>query len=88
MQSAIILLTASDEMRSRTMGTLVLAIGADPIGKLMSGMLASSLGASTAVAVQVSMALVALAVIAVMLPGMRAPSTAELQARPQVGGAD
>ena len=45
MQTSIILLSASDDMRQRTMGLVVLAIGADPLGKLMTGALAQTFGA-------------------------------------------
>lgn len=72
MQSSIILLTASDEMRSRTMGILVLAIGSDPVGKLQTGVLAQSFGAPFAVGVQAAAGAVAILAIAVMLPGLRA----------------
>ncbi|HXF63059.1 MAG TPA: MFS transporter [Caldilineaceae bacterium] len=74
MQSSIILLTASDEMRSRTMGILVLAIGSDPLGKLQVGALASLMGAPRAVGVQAAMAACALVVITLLLPGLRARS--------------
>lgn len=72
MQSSIILLTASDEMRSRTMGILVLAIGSDPVGKLQTGALAQAFGAPFAVGLQAAMGAVAIIAIAVMLPGLRA----------------
>jgi MFS family permease len=72
MQSSIILLTASDEMRSRTMGILVLAIGSDPVGKLQTGALAQTFGAPFALGLQAALGAVAIAVIAVMLPGLRA----------------
>jgi hypothetical protein len=71
MQSSIILLTASDEMRGQTMGVLVLAIGSDPFGKLMTGALAETMGAPVAVGIQAGVAAVLLAVIAVTLPGLR-----------------
>ncbi|MEZ4674044.1 MAG: MFS transporter [Caldilineaceae bacterium] len=73
MQSSIILLSASDEMRSRAMGTLVLAISADPLGKLQTGFLADQWGAQNAVAAQAGMGLVVIAGIALLLPGLRAP---------------
>lgn len=72
MQSSIILLTASDEMRSRTMGILVLAIGSDPVGKLQTGALAQNFGAPFAVGLQAALGAVAIIAIAVMLPGLRA----------------
>ena len=71
MQSSIILLTASDEMRSRAMGMLVLAIGSDPLGKLQTGALAEAFGAPAALALQAMVAAVSIAVIGVALPGLR-----------------
>jgi hypothetical protein len=72
MQTAIILLTASDEMRGQTMGVLVLAIGADPVGKLMTGAMAETVGAPLAVGIQAGIGAVALMMIALLLPGLRA----------------
>jgi hypothetical protein len=80
MQSSIILLSASDEMRSRTMGVLVLAIGADPLGKLLTGVLAEATDAPTAVGIQATLGLVALAAVGLFLPGLRArPDPAPLR---------
>ena len=45
MQSAIVLTNASDEMRSRAMGSIVLGIGAGPPGRLQIGALAEHFGA-------------------------------------------
>ncbi len=45
MQSAIVLTNASDEMRSRAMGSIVLGIGAGPPGRLQIGALAENFGA-------------------------------------------
>jgi predicted MFS family arabinose efflux permease len=73
MQSSIILLTASDEMRSRAMGALVLAISADPIGKLQTGYLAERWGAPTTIATQALAAVVSIVVIVFLLPGLRTP---------------
>jgi predicted MFS family arabinose efflux permease len=49
MQSAIILVEAVDAMRSRVMGTLVLAIGGGPLGRLQGGAMAEAWGAPLAV---------------------------------------
>ncbi|MEZ4859742.1 MAG: MFS transporter [Caldilineaceae bacterium] len=76
MQSSIILLTASDEMRSRAMGALVLAISADPLGKLQTGFLADQWGAPAALATQAGAGLIAIAAIAALLPGLRSPQIA------------
>jgi len=49
MQSSIILVESTDDMRSRTMGALVLAIGVGPLGRLQSGSMAEALTVSWAV---------------------------------------
>jgi hypothetical protein len=54
------LLAASDEMRSRAMGTLVLAIGAAPLGQLEVGALAELLGAPLAVGGHAGVAVLAI----------------------------
>jgi MFS family permease len=72
MQSSIILLTASDEMRGQTMGVLVLAIGSDPLGKLITGGMAENFSAPFAVGVQAGVAALLLAAIGIALPGLRA----------------
>lgn len=88
MQSSIILLAASDEMRSRAMGTLVLAIGSDPLGKLQTGYLAELYGAQLTVAIQASVAALAILVIAVTLPGLRQPISERATERAAAVGAD
>jgi MFS family permease len=75
MQSSILLLAASDIMRSRVLGTLMLAIGADPVGKLQTGLLASWLGAPTAVTLQTGVAALFLIIITLALPGLRHAQT-------------
>ena len=59
MQSSIILVESTDDMRSRAMGTLVLAIGVGPLGRLQSGSMAELLTASWAVGSMALMALIA-----------------------------
>jgi MFS family permease len=71
MQSSIILLSASDDMRQRTMGLVVLAIGADPFGKLQTGALAQVFGAPAAVSLQATVAGVCIAAVGIALPGLR-----------------
>jgi MFS family permease len=63
MQSGVILLSASDAMRGRAMGTLILAIGFQPLGTLLIGVLASALGAPLAITVTVGTGLLLLAPI-------------------------
>jgi hypothetical protein len=73
MQSAITLVEASDEMRSRAMGAVVLAIGTGPLGRLASGALAASLGAPLAVGAMAAGALLAAAGTLALLPGFARP---------------
>lgn len=76
MQSSIILLAASDEMRSRAIGSLVLAISADPLGKLQTGLLSDLVGVPQAVTVQATLGLLLIGLIAMLLPGLRNPTVA------------
>jgi MFS family permease len=71
MQSSLILLATSDEMRGRVLGLLMVAIGTDPMGKLLIGSLAERLGAPATIAIQSGVAAVAILIIAVGLPGLR-----------------
>lgn len=75
MQSAIILLSSSDEMRSRAMGTLVLAIGAGPLGRLQVGALAAGLGAPLAVTLQTILAALLVGAVFLKLPRLRRTAT-------------
>jgi MFS family permease len=73
LQSTIVLLSTSDEMRSRVMGILVLAIGGDPLGQLQIGTLAERFGVQATLAGQASAALLALVLIVMLLPGVLRP---------------
>jgi MFS family permease len=81
MQSTIILLSTSPEMRGRALGVMGLCIGATPLGLLELGALAEVLGARTAIAVN------AVAGLSLLLPVLI--STPLLSGRPTPGpGAD
>jgi MFS family permease len=73
LQSTIALLSTSDEMRSRVMGILVLAIGGDPLGQLQIGTLAELFGVQATLAGQASAAALALVLIVMFLPGVLRP---------------
>lgn len=60
MQSSIILIETSDAMRARVMGTLVLAIGFGPLGRIQAGAIADSFNSPFAV---MAMSLIALACV-------------------------
>jgi MFS family permease len=76
LQSTIVLLSTSDEMRSRVMGIVVLAIGGDPLGQLQIGTLAERFGVQQTMAGQASAALLAVIVIVMVLPGVLRPPVA------------
>lgn len=63
MQSSLILTSASDAMRGRAMGALMLAIGFGPLGTLLIGVVASALGAPAALTLTAGTALLLLAAI-------------------------
>ncbi|MEZ4708106.1 MAG: MFS transporter [Caldilineaceae bacterium] len=71
MQSSIMLLSSSDEMRSRAMGSLTLFIGAGPFGRLQIGALATAFGAASALAMQAGLGIVAIGVVLLILPRFR-----------------
>jgi MFS family permease len=63
MQSSLVLTSASDAMRGRAMGVLMLAIGFGPLGALQIGVVASAVGASMAVAVSAGAGVLVLALV-------------------------
>jgi MFS family permease len=73
LQSTIVLLSTSDQMRSRVMGILVLAIGGDPLGQLQIGTLAERFGVQKTMAGQASAALLAVILIVILSPGVLRP---------------
>jgi predicted MFS family arabinose efflux permease len=76
MQSSLVLTNASDAMRGRAMGVLMLAIGFGPLGTLQIGTLASAVGASTAVAMSAGTGVLVLGLVlwkTAALRGARSP---------------
>jgi len=71
MQSSIVLVSAKDEMRSRSMGALNFAIGVGSLGRIQVGALASAFGASLAVAVACGASALLIFAITAALPGFR-----------------
>ncbi len=69
MQSSIILVRSSDEMRSRAMSTLVVAIGVGPFGRLQSGALAETWGAQGSVGIMAALGGLGIAATTVLLRG-------------------
>jgi predicted MFS family arabinose efflux permease len=71
LQSSIVLISASDKMRSRTMGMLNLSIGVSAFGRMQLGALATAFGAPIALGSSCGLAIVLMAVVAVALPRFR-----------------
>jgi MFS family permease len=69
MQSSITLVEASDGMRARAMGTVVLAIGVGPLGRLQCGAMAAAWGAPMAVASMALWAALSTAGVMVLVSG-------------------
>jgi MFS family permease len=71
LQTAIVLRTATDQLRGRAMGALTLAIGSTPIGSLEFGVASVALGAPLAVALNASLCTVLVALVGWRLPRFR-----------------
>lgn len=76
LQSTIVLLSARDDMRSRAMGGIVLAIGTGPPGRLSAGAVAERLGAPFAVGLTCAIAALVVVAVTVAMSGFRNPSAA------------
>jgi MFS family permease len=70
MHSSIILLAASDEMRSRAMGAMVLASGIGPLGQLQIGALSDILGVPWAVRMSTLSGIAAIVIITLTIPDL------------------
>ena len=73
MQTTIILLSAAPEMRGRTMGIIVLCIGASPLGILEMGAMAAVLGTQTAIGINAAFAIILWLPILLATPLLSAP---------------
>ena len=73
MQSTIIVISASDDMRGRALGVISLAIGAGPIGALLIGALAETTSPATGIAVFAILGILSLSIVALVMHELRAP---------------
>jgi predicted MFS family arabinose efflux permease len=71
MQSTIVLVSARDEMRARSMGAVNFGIGLGSLGRIELGALATAVGAPLAVALACGTAALLVALITGGLPGYR-----------------
>jgi MFS family permease len=71
MRNAIILTTASDEMRGRALSTVGLTQGVGMVGELQTGLLAERIGAPVTVGVQSTVSALMTALVVLALPRLR-----------------
>ena len=71
MQSAITLTVTPVAMRGRAMGVVMMAIGASPIGILITGAVAEVWGAPVAIAINSTVALIAMVAVILGVPALR-----------------
>ena len=70
MQSTIVVISSSEEMRGRALGVISLAIGAGPIGALAIGALAELTSPSTAIMAFAVCGLISLAAVSALMPAI------------------
>ena len=75
MQTALVLLSASPEIRGRALGVQMMAIGTGPVGQLITGASAEAWGAPRAVAINCTVALTLMAIITALFPAIRRKQT-------------
>ena len=75
MQTALVLLSASPEIRGRALGIQMTAIGTGPVGLLITGASAETWGAPRAVAMNCAVALTLMAIITALFPAIRRKPT-------------
>ena len=73
MQSTIVVISASDEMRGRALGVISLAIGAGPIGALLIGAVAEATTPATGITIFAILGIVSLSLVSLLMPELRAP---------------
>ena len=73
MQSTIIVISASDDMRGRALGVISLAIGAGPIGALLIGAVAETTSPATGITIFAILGILSLSLVALLMPELRAP---------------
>ena len=73
MQSTIIVISASDDMRGRALGVISLAIGAGPIGALLIGAVAETTSPATGITIFGILGILSLSLVTLLMPELRAP---------------
>ena len=73
MQSTIVVIAASEDMRGRALGVISLAIGAGPIGALLIGAVAETTSPPMAIAMFAILGLITVGAVGILMPEIRAP---------------
>ena len=73
MQSTIVVISASDEMRGRALGVISLAIGAGPVGALFIGLVAEATSPATGITIFAILGILSVSAISLLMPELRAP---------------
>ena len=83
MQTTIVVLAASEEMRGRALGVVSLAVGAGPLGALMIGGVATAVSPTFAVGLNAVLGVGAMALVWLLMPALRRRISAEEQPVPE-----
>ena len=73
MQSTIVVIASSEEMRGRALGVISLAIGAGPVGALLIGAVAETTSPPLAIAIFATLGLLTVGAVGALMPEIRAP---------------
>lgn len=68
MQAAIVIVNTSDDLRGKALGVVTLAVGAGPLGALIVGALANTLGPQMAIRIDAIAALVVVGALFILVP--------------------
>ena len=82
MQSTIVMLSASDEMRGRALGVISLAIGSGPLGSLMLGAVADAVSPVFAIRAHALMGVILLSLTVLVVPAIMDRTEPAWQAPP------
>ena len=85
MQTTIVVLAASEEMRGRALGVVSFAIGAGPLGALMIGGVATAVSPSFAIGLNAVLGIGALALVGLLMPALRRRLSVEDQPTLETG---
>ena len=83
MQTTIVVLSSSEDMRGRALGVMTVSIGAGPIGALMIGYTANAISPSFAIGMNGVLGIGAMALVWLFMPALRQPISTDQQITPK-----